>query len=150
MHRRCARCGSSKSVEEFTEKNPNTGARDCYCRPCRAEYGREHYVKNKQRYIDAANRRNRDLRIERTGWLVEYFATHPCVDCGESDPVVLDFDHLRDKSFNISRALNYRKWSRIIEEIEKCEVVCSNCHRRRTAQRRSSMRLALFSDDPRV
>lgn len=150
MQLRCARCQARKPAEDFAWRRIAKGQRDTYCRPCRAAYKQEHYAKNKQRYIEAANRRNRLLRTERTEWLVEYFRSHPCVDCGEADPVVLDFDHLRDKSFQIGQALNYRKWSLILEEIEKCEVVCSNCHRRRTARRRNSMRVALTSVVPRV
>ena len=46
--------------------------------------------------------------------------------------MVLEFDHLRDKRFNIGAALPYRNWAELLAEIEKCEVVCANCHRRRT------------------
>jgi hypothetical protein len=71
--------------------------------------------------------------------VMEHLLTHPCVDCGESDPVVLDFDHLPgfEKRFTISRAVgaSTRSWKAIHAEIEKCEVVCANCHRRRTAAR---------------
>ena len=75
--------------------------------------------------------------------LVDYFATHPCVDCGETDPVVLEFDHLRDKSFSIGAKLTNHSWDAIVAEIEKCEVVCGNCHKRRTARRRQSNRARL-------
>ena len=71
---------------------------------------------------------------------MDYFAIHPCADCGERDPLVLEFDHLRDKRFNIGSALPYRNWETILAEIEKCEVVCANCHRRRTAHRMGSVR----------
>jgi HNH endonuclease len=83
------------------------------------------------------------LRRERTEFLVKYFASHPCTDCGENDPVVLDFDHLdpEAKCFDISQGLAYRSWQSIHDEIAKCEVVCANCHRRRTAQRRGTLRL---------
>jgi hypothetical protein len=47
----------------------------------------------------------------------------------------LEFDHLRDKCFDIGQSLPYRSWQSILDEIEKCEVVCANCHRRRTARR---------------
>ncbi|MGP6177030.1 hypothetical protein ACTU6U_06995 [Microbacterium sp. A196] len=72
---------------------------------------------------------------------VEFLSEHPCVDCSEADPIVLEFDHLPgvEKRFNISTAVtgSTRSWALILSEIEKCEVVCANCHRRRTAKRAS-------------
>jgi hypothetical protein len=56
---------------------------------------------------------------------------------------VLEFDHLADKSFDIGQALSYRNWQSILDEIEKCEVVCANCHRRRTARRNGTVRVIL-------
>jgi 5-methylcytosine-specific restriction endonuclease McrA len=65
----------------------------------------------------------------------EYYLQHPCVDCGESDPIVLEFDHIRDKKISISEAMQ-RRWSKkkVLDEIDKCEVRCANCHRRKTAR----------------
>jgi hypothetical protein len=115
------------------------------CRPCRSAYHREHYLANKQRYIDQARARKQALRLKRTTYLLEYFARHPCADCGEGDPVVLEFDHVDAdaKSFDIGQCLPYRNWQTILQEIEKCEVVCANCHRRRTARRRGALRSVL-------
>jgi hypothetical protein len=141
--RRCGRCGELKPVEEFAWRRKGKGQRHNYCRPCHAEYHGEHYIANKARYIAQAARQKTELRLERTRQLLEYFATHPCVDCGESDPIVLEFDHLRDKTFAVAAKLVDYRWERILEEIEKCEVVCANCHRRRTARRRGALRLLL-------
>ena len=116
------------------------------CRPCRSAYGREHYEANKQRYIEQAALVSQRCRLERTQWLIDYFRSHPCTDCGETDPVVLEFDHLRDKLFNVTQKLVDRPWQAILDEIEKCEVVCANCHRRRTARRRGALRLVLTDD----
>ena len=57
-----------------------------------------------------------------------------CYDCGERDPIVLDFDHRvpKDKDFTISDQIRDRDWYDILNEIVKCDVVCSNCHRKRT------------------
>jgi hypothetical protein len=78
-------------------------------RPCRAEYRRQRYLANKQRYIDQARVRKEILRAGRTEYV---FRAGP----------------------------TYRAWDRILAKIEKCEVVCANCRRRRTAQRRGSWR----------
>lgn len=141
--RRCGRCGESKPAGEFNWRREARGQRDSLCRPCRAAYHREHYLRNKQRYVDQARARKRALALERTAYLFEYFADHPCADCGEEDVRVLEFDHLQEKAFNIGQALAYRAWSSILAEIEKCEVVCANCHRRRTARRGGHLRHVL-------
>ncbi|MEK6229268.1 MAG: hypothetical protein AABM31_08090 [Actinomycetota bacterium] len=140
---KCYRCGEFKAAEDFAWRRRARNQRDSFCRPCRAAYKQEHYRANKQRYIDRARAQQERRRLERTKYLIEFFKTHPCADCGECNPVVLEFDHLRDKAFNISAALPYRNWQRILLEIEKCEVVCANCHRKRTARRLGSLRAVL-------
>lgn len=62
--------------------------------------------------------------------------SNPCVDCGENDILVLEFDHVRgEKKFNIStRIATSTRWETIKSEIDKCEVRCANCHRRKTAK----------------
>lgn len=74
--------------------------------------------------------------------LYNYLEQHPCVDCGESDPVVLEFDHVRgEKSYNVT-TLGWRlcSWNSLMREIDKCDVRCANCHRRKTAERMNSFR----------
>lgn len=59
-----------------------------------------------------------------------------CKDCGVKNHIILDFDHLRDKKYNISRMVHDGfSWRAILKEIDKCEVVCANCHRIRTHNR---------------
>jgi uncharacterized protein YktB (UPF0637 family) len=59
-----------------------------------------------------------------------------CVDCGINNHIILDFDHLKDKKYNISRMIHDEfSWAAIKKEIAKCEVVCANCHRIRTHDR---------------
>ena len=141
--RKCYRCGELKPIDHFSWRRRDTKQRDSFCKPCRSAYGRQHYEANRQRYIDQAADSKRRLMLARTQYLIEYFETHPCVDCGETDPVVLEFDHLRDKAFAIGPELRNKSWESILVEVEKCEVVCANCHRRRTAQRRGALRAVL-------
>jgi hypothetical protein len=141
--RRCGRCDTEKPFEEFAWRRRARGQRDNYCRPCRADYHREHYLANKDRYIASARQRKKAMLEERIEFLVAYLREHPCVDCGEEDPIVLEFDHLRDKKFMISKGITDRNWQDVLDEIAKCEVVCANCHRRRTAKRGGFLRAAV-------
>jgi L-lysine 2,3-aminomutase len=77
------------------------------------------------------------FRQKKTQQRIDYLKDHPCIDCGESDPVVLDFDHIdpSQKTQTISRLMSgHRKWETILPEVRKCVVRCANCHRRRTRQ----------------
>lgn len=94
------------------------------------------YEKNKEQHIKNVSIRNTIVRNENKQKVYEYLKKHPCIDCGESDIVVLDFDHVKDEKFmGVSRMINsVYKWSRIQQEIEKCVIRCANCHRRKTAR----------------
>jgi hypothetical protein len=133
--RRCGRCGESRPIAEFAWRRKARGQRDNYCASCRAQYKQQHYAANRSRYIAQAQARKRAVVAERTAFLIEFFRTHVCVDCGEDGPLVLEFDHRSDKLFNISKGLRDRNWATVLDEIAKCDVVCANCHRRRTARR---------------
>lgn len=78
------------------------------------------------------NRKERKQRNRLKVW--EYLKTHPCMDCNESDIRVLQFDHKRDKIKEVSVLIaNAVSIDRIFSEIAKCEVVCANCHIKRTS-----------------
>ncbi|MEA2452920.1 MAG: hypothetical protein QOG04_1630 [Actinomycetota bacterium] len=140
---RCSKCGSFKPPEQFMWRKWESRLRDAYCRPCRAAYHRDHYQRNKQRYIAKASARTQRIVKERTEYLIAFFKEHPCADCGESDPVVLEFDHLDEKAFGIAAGMRSRNWDAVLAEMEKCEVVCANCHRRRTSRRGGFARAAI-------
>ena len=60
----------------------------------------------------------------------------PCMDCGQLYHYeVMEFDHKRDKHFNLSKP-RHLSHARILEEVSKCDLVCANCHRMRTWKRR--------------
>jgi hypothetical protein len=135
----CHSCHELKTEEEFNWRNKAKGKRNPTCRECMRLYIRNHYSNNVQYYVDKAVRRRRAYREELHKRVFEYFSTHPCLDCGEADPIVLEFDHIEQstKTAPISEMISeQRPWKVIMEEIEKCEVRCANCHRRRTAKQR--------------
>ena len=145
--KRCSACGELKPLTEFHLKRKARDGRQSRCRPCNIERNKQWYRENPEargRRLDSYAKARRQENHRR---ILDYLREHPCVDCGEADPVVLDFDHRRDKVANVSSMLS-RAWSNIDAEVEKCEVRCANCHRRRTAQQRGSFRFRASSADP--
>jgi hypothetical protein len=129
--KRCCTCKQIKPLTEFNLLRKAKDGRQHSCRECNKAY---HYA-NWDRHMAQIKARTKRLREEARAFVVEYLRAHPCVDCGETDIVVLEFDHLRDKRANVSYLIQTAEIRRIKEEIDKCEVVCANCHRRRTSQR---------------
>lgn len=135
-YRHCSRCGTVKPVDEFPMKNKARGLRRVWCRDCCHAYGREHYRKNKPAYLAKADRR-RAVERPRVRTLIDaYLREHPCLDCGCTEITVLEFDHRdpTEKELPVGELARWAEWPRVLREIEKCDVRCANCHRRRTAQ----------------
>ena len=97
-----------------------------------------HYKKHKEQYKLKAKRRNRNQRKWAREFVHRIKSKLSCVDCGESDPIVLEFDHIcGEKIHNIADMVNQSYSIETIKnEIRKCQVRCANCHRKKTYQRR--------------
>lgn len=131
--RACTRCGEVKPLEAFPPVRRGEPKLQTWCRECFAAYGREYYRKNREAQKARLLRNVAAIRAGNRRRIIEYLAAHPCVDCGETDIIVLEFDHLGDKVADLSTYANGgRTWARIEAEIAKCEVRCANCHRRKT------------------
>jgi hypothetical protein len=103
---------------------------------CVATYGRQHYTANRAEYMARNHKLARARRRELQGRVAAYLAERSCVDCGEADPRVLDFDHVdpATKRDTIHALIHQAiSWAALLAEIECCQVRCANCHRRRTA-----------------
>jgi hypothetical protein len=141
IYQTCTRCLKSKHESEFGPKKDKQNGLDSWCHTCYA------YVAKKRRddrratdpeaYYQKLKDLDKERRRRRMKILNAYLSEHPCVDCGETDLIVLDFDHVRGEKFSEVARMFHSLYSmkRIFEEIAKCDVVCSNCHRRRTARR---------------
>lgn len=101
------------------------------------DYIQKWYQKNKKAH-KANTARNRQLAIEENHRLLwEFLDDKSCADCKTDDKRVLEFDHVREqKDATIARMVSGGfGWNRILAEIAKCEIVCANCHKIRTAER---------------
>ena len=99
---------------------------------CKSENARDWY----NRRGGAQRERNRAYIARNVRHLWDYLLSHPCVDCGEADPVVLEFDHVRGNKVASLSNMAQRQFSiaKLDAEIAKCEVRCANCHKRKTAR----------------
>lgn len=162
----CIKCGCKRDSDNF----PKQGN---ICKACKKiykdkwnkenkeyykNYYKEYYPKNKE-YIKNRMKKYREENWSRVyeqniNWrkdqllkILEIFKKNPCIDCGESDPVVLDFDHVKGKKKKgISVLYHSSKWETVLKEIKKCVVRCANCHRRKTAKERKWMVLNIIKD----
>lgn len=95
------------------------------------------YPKNKKKHIGYIN----NIKKKIVNYIIDYKKRSKCLDCGLSGarcPEVLDFDHVNnDKKFNVSEFRHYTSgFNKVKKEISKCEIVCANCHRIRTMERK--------------
>jgi hypothetical protein len=99
-----------------------------------------YYERNKEKELKYKTERQINKRAEARHFVYAYLRSHPCVDCGESDPLVLTFDHVTGtKKMDISQMVNQGySLDALQNEISKCEVRCGNCHMRKEKQRRGT------------
>jgi len=133
----CSMCGEIKSLESFNKNKTKPDGYNTMCRVCSNIRSRQYYKENPIEHKIAVQERNKRVRMENMRSIFNYYLDNPCIDCGEANPVILDSDH-RDvdtKFKNISEMVGESySWKRIIEELNKCETRCANCHRKRTAK----------------
>lgn len=133
----CNTCKQEKEDSSFSCKIKSKNILANKCKVCHSDYVKEHYLANKKSYKARATKTNLAAK-KRNRQVVDDLKKIPCMDCGNSyDPICMDFDHLSDKTMSVSK-LSSQPYSleRINNEISKCEIVCSNCHRIRTKNRR--------------
>lgn len=116
---------------EFYISNLRKDKRCTECKICSKIKMQKRYKSNKEyfrKYVIKSRKRNQ-LKV------YEYLLQNPCISCGEKDPIVLEFDHLGAKKRDVSALVNSpSSLKAVFSEISKCQVLCANCHRRKTAK----------------
>jgi L-lactate utilization protein LutB len=94
------------------------------------QYNKQHYLNNKDSYLQRKQTRRKEMQE----WWKQFKSTLKCERCPESHPACLDFHHTDPniKHGNIGSMVSAGSWgkTRILQEVEKCIVLCSNCHRK--------------------
>ena len=132
--KKCSLCKEVKSLDCFDPNRAHKDGKQNYCKPCRKIYNKKYCKESpkakKRLRFNIAKRRARGTILLR-----KYCEFNPCVVCGEKDFDVLEFDHIGEKTKGISRmVLDGAKFEDIKKELDKCQVLCANCHRRKTVK----------------
>jgi hypothetical protein len=132
---KCKKCGKEQDAEDYAWQNEKLGKRHPHCKSCQTLRSRKHYDTHKEEYLRKNRERRKQLVDENHTNILKYFKEHPCVDCGETHPATLQFDHVRGRKFKIvSMMIHDYQWDKLLIEIAKCEVRCGNCHAKKTAR----------------
>lgn len=139
----CKACETELPLEAFSRHSKSKDGRQGLCKPCDRRRSRDYYARNKARMMPQIHQAAaiRAAKVKR--FVCEFLAAHPCVDCGEVDIRVLEFDHHDGgKLANVSNLLSRRSSLELVQaEMAKCEVVCANCHKIRTDTRADNYRV---------
>jgi hypothetical protein len=134
----CSTCRRSLLLSEFNSRSASVDGYQSVCRSCNRARARRYYADNVAKHrsaVAAQVAKTRAAHLERIG---EYLLANPCIDCGEDDIRVLDFDH-RDGVEKVAEVMKLAKaaysWERVMAEIAKCDVRCRNCHAKVTYER---------------
>jgi len=133
--KKCCTCQTERNKKDFNKNKAKSDGLNSICRACSQARSRLYYRENRKKHLAVVTRKNKKRRKEVHQFIVEYLQLHPCVDCGEGNPVVLEFDHIKgDKKDAVSSLIQRRcSINTIKSEIDKCEIRCANCHRKKTA-----------------
>lgn len=137
--KRCVTCRRELTPDEFNRKRASRDGRQNVCRDCNRERARRYYAENRDRHLGTIRARTIEARRRALAYIGLHLLSHPCVDCGERDLRVLDFDHRpgSGKTADVMRLVrNGHSIARIESEIARCDVRCRNCHARITSERR--------------
>ena len=132
----CTKCNREKPIINFAYKNKSKKIWQSWCKDCQRIYNQLHYQTNSTQH--KANVASRKQRIK--AYVDEYLMGQSCVDCGNNDYRVLEFDHVSGTKISAVKTMVYNGLSvkTINKEIAKCEIRCANCHRIRHWEQRNN------------
>lgn len=131
----CTNCGIDKQPGKFDWRRRGA-KRQSICKLCRRKFDKEYYLYRRDKAKSAEFYSASRKRIYRRNkkFLVNYIEERGgcCADCGESDLVVFEWHHRNpeEKLANIG-TLMFGSIRRLKNELDKCDLLCANCHKRR-------------------
>lgn len=143
---KCWHCKIEKTDDDFAFKKKEMGIRSSHCRACQKILRKKYYDRNKKKVYAQVSAKRR----EKYTWFRDYKKNLFCNRCGFSNSFALQFHHSdpTKKEFTLCHALQRGiSKSSILAELEKCEVLCANCHSIHHAEERVELRKKRYGDD---
>lgn len=127
----CPNCKIGKPLTEYNKAKKRADGYQGWCRVCTNAKNNWYYANN-PKYKDRIQKNNKESRERNVSWFREYKSNLSCTECGESHPATLDFHHTDPtiKEGDVSALARNNNRAALLAEIEKCIVLCSNCHRK--------------------
>jgi len=144
MTKKCYKCGNTYNIEMFAKNKSRSDGHNSMCKQCMKSYDKERFATMERSERDRRNKRRISRRIQHIQLVIDYLSDKQCIDCGNANQIVLEFDHKYNKDYNVADMLGNYKWEVILEEILKCDIRCANCHRIKTSSELGYLRAKLI------
>lgn len=134
---KCGLCKETKHFSNFNKNKTQTLGYQSVCRECNRERSKRYYKENPEKHREEVEKRNKKQKKIVQDFIIKYLKENPCIKCGENDLRTLQFDHRNptDKVNDVSSLIGGRSsLKKIVDEISKCDVLCANCHSKRTSE----------------
>ena len=140
--KKCNHCHKVKDEEEYNWRYKALGIRHPTCRDCQHQHNKKYFEGDaKERHLQQVQERKHEARNVAREYVWDYLTRHPCTQCGEADPVVLEFHHIGEKYMAVSQMVGGGYPVETIQaEIDRCVVLCGNCHKKLTMKDRGWFR----------
>ena len=123
----CTKCRRLLPESAFPFKYKKLNLLHTHCNACQSPMRRASYEKRRDYYLGRISERQRELLV----WLEELKSAAACSRCGFSHPAAIQFHHRNplEKDVEISIAVR-NGWGKthLLRELEKCDILCANCH----------------------
>lgn len=148
MNKTCSKCNLSLDISNYNKNKRKADGLQTYCKLCSRLNSRAYYADNKEYHAAATRKRSDKVVKENRQRVYDIFTNSKCADCPERNILTFEFDHVRGVKVDCVTLLlkSGYCWETVKAEIDKCDIVCANCHRIRTMTRGNHWRVNMQLD----
>lgn len=142
--KKCSTCKEEKPLAEFNKNKTRIDGLQTFCRVCNKKRAKRYYREHHDEHLKTIYKAKRKKLEKNQQRFYQFLAISSCAHCGDSNPLVLECDHLSDKKLGISTLLAHYSWDAIEKELTKCQILCASCHSIKTHKENNSYRYRYY------